>query len=211
MEVLDILEEVLYLVYVTQFQEPGDQFKPKRKARQPQEPYPQGLAYVCCPLLFLLLRQEQSEDDVKSPNGAFLSESQKIISRPANTQEEKIIKRKLIDFYLEKIEVDLFNLVCSMYQKRESGTAKRCESSDSVGLFGLHQNPLEYVFSLNDLLDEACPEVTRYLAAMEMELSSTCFSWMAHVLLPHWEKLQYALQAWDRYIVVLRNVCPPVR
>jgi hypothetical protein len=138
MEVFDILEEVLYLVFATQFH--GPETKQQRKARKARneeldldQQYPQGLAYVCCPLLFLLLRQEEESTEAESKSssgmngnnvnssGAFLSESQRIIARPANSQEEKIIKRKLIDFYLQKLQVDLYNLVCSIYQLKDSG------------------------------------------------------------------------------------------
>jgi hypothetical protein len=38
------------------------------------------------------------------------------------------------------------------------------------GFIALHQNPLQYVFALSDVLDDACPDITRYLAAMEVRM-----------------------------------------
>jgi hypothetical protein len=42
MQALDILEETLFLIFSVHF--------------KGQEVYPQGLAYICCPILYLLLK-----------------------------------------------------------------------------------------------------------------------------------------------------------
>lgn len=54
-------------------------------------------------------------------NSYRLNESMKIIEKEAVTQEDRIIKRKMIDFYLEKIQCDLFNFISLFYQDQETG------------------------------------------------------------------------------------------
>lgn len=153
MQAFDILEETLFLIFSIYFKD--------------QEGYPQGLAYICCPILYLLLKGISSFkstiliknqlfliihfgflfqhdffvfieinfmvfliiffanliDDTPSDNTSSyrLNESIKIIEKEAITQEEKIIKRKMIDFYLEKIQCDFFNFISIFYRDSESG------------------------------------------------------------------------------------------